>query len=350
MRFIVSLFFIAASVASYAQIIDPKAQTKKCYNETPKQQRGYSQWECGKLAGVIDCNEELTYDEASDMVLRQPKDMTNLQGAGKPFTGTCEMCYMNGRLQRRVNFVNGKENGIDSTKYMSGCLQVVRNHIQGVPSGTWEYYYDSTGQQAWEMNYYLGEKHGKHIFFEADGDTTLWEVYQNGKLHGTKRTYYDDSKIHKEIDYKLGLMDGYFKVYNPDGIIIEELKYKEGKKDDDAKYYYDDGTLLRTETWTMGVQSGPFKTFFYNGDVQVSENYDKKGRKEGTWEEYHPGNVMKRKAIYEKDILIEEHKYDEHGRETYSFGAPTGDQNEDDAMPSVGGKKKKKDKKKKKEK
>lgn len=341
--FLLSLFLCALS---FAQITDVRSEQKKCYIETPKGQRGYAQWECGKLAGVIDCNEELSYDEANDLVVRAPKDMVNLQGAGKPFSGTCEMCFMNGRLQRRVTFLNGKENGIDSSKYESGCLQVVRNHIQGSPNGTWSYYYDSTGIQAWEMNYYLGEKHGKHIFFAKDGDTTLWEVYENGKLHGTKRSYYDDSKIEMEAEYKFGVLDGKFKLYNEEGIVKEEITYLAGKKDKEAKYYYDDGTLLRTETWTNGAKTGPFKTFFYNGDVQTSENYDKKSRKHGWWEEYHPGNVLKRKVLYEKDILIEEHKYDEHGRETYSFGAPTGNQNEDDEVPTVGGKKKKEKKKK----
>lgn len=341
MKYIILISSLLSSIISIAQIEDVRTEQKKCYDERPKV-RGYAEWECGKLAGVIDCGEELTYDEANDIVLWQPKDMTNLQGAGKPFTGQCEMCYMNGKLQRRVTFVNGKENGIDSTKYMSGCLQVVRNHIQGIPSGTWEYYYDSTGQQAWEMNYYLGEKHGKHIFFAPNGDTTLWEVYENGKLHGTKRTYYADSKIHKESDYKNGLLDGKFVVYNEDGLVIEEINYKQGQRDGDAKLYFDDGTLLRTESWTMDEKTGPFKTFFYNGYLQVLESYDKKGRREGWFEEYHPGNVMKRKARYEKDILVEEHRYDEHGRETYSFGAPTGNQDEDDEIPEVVGKKKKK--------
>jgi hypothetical protein len=45
---------------------------------------------------------------------------------------------------------------------------------------------------------------------------------------------------------------------------------------------------------------------------------------------------------------LEEHKYDVHGRETYSFGTPTGDESEDDEMPTT--EKKKKVKKPKKEK
>jgi antitoxin component YwqK of YwqJK toxin-antitoxin module len=343
MRILITLLFISITIISFGQISDVK-EKKKCYDEAPQQQKGYAAWECGKAVGYIDCNEELTYDEANDIVLRQAKDLSNLTGSGKPFTGKCEMCHYNGKIQRRVSFVNGKENGIDTTYYKSGCPQVVRNHIQGSPSGTWTYFYDSTNYTAWEMNYYLGEKHGKHIYMEADGDTTLWETYQNGLLHGTKREYYDDSKIKKEVEYKNGVFDGKFIVYNQEGIVIQELKYKEGQKDGENKFYYDDGTLLRTESWDEGVKHGAFKTFYYEQTVQVSENY-KKGRKEGWFEEFYPDGITKRRALCEKDELIEEHRYDEHGRETYSFGTPSGDQNEDDEVPGSKKKKKKKDKK-----
>lgn len=342
MRFLLSYFILTfLSTSLLAQIEVPKQSDKKCYRETPPNQRGYASWECGKLVGYIDCNEELTYDEANDLVLRKPKDLSNVQGSNLPYTGGCEMCHMNGRLQRRVTFVNGKENGADTTYYASGCMQVIRNHIQGSPSGTWTQYFDSTNYTAWEMNYYLGEKHGKHIYFTKDGDTTLWENYNNGLLDGKKRSYYPGSKTLKEIDYKNGVFHGYFKVYNLDGIVIEELQYAEGQKDKECKYYYDDGTLLRTESWDEGVKNGSFKTFYYNQSVQVSEIY-KKDKKEGLFEEFYPDGVTKRSAVYKKDILIEEHKYDEHGRETYSFGTPTGNQTEDDAMPGNEKKKKKK--------
>lgn len=314
-----------------AQIPDVKKKDS-CYMKPNQGTKRYVEWECGKIAGVIDCNEELSYDEEKNIVFKRSTDMSNLSGVGKPFSGTCEMCHMNGTLQRRVTFENGREHGIDTSKYESGCPQVIRSFIQGVENGAWYYYYDSTAQLAWEMNYLLGEKHGKHIFFSKDGDTTLWENYQNNKLHGIKRTYYPDSKIHKEVSYAWGIYDGSFKEYNPEGVLIQELKYKQNKKNGEWKYYYDDGTLLRTENWVMDVKEGAFKSFYYQGHIQTSENY-KKGIKEGWFEEFYPDSKTKNRSLYKKGVLIEEHRYDEQGRETYSFGAPSGDQNEDDEVP-----------------
>jgi antitoxin component YwqK of YwqJK toxin-antitoxin module len=305
----------------------------------------YAEWECGKLVGVINCNEKLEYDEASDMVFLNNSDLTNAAGANKPFNGRCETCHMNGELERRVTFVGGKEHGTDTTYYSTGCPQVVRTHINGVENGQWKYFYDSTEYLAWEMNYMFGKKHGKHIFMKKKGDTTKWENYSNGLLDGIKRTYYPGSKIKREVNYKEGIMHGTFKIYNIEGVVIEELNYKQGKKHDECKYFYDDGKPLKIEHWSMGVKNGEFKVFFYQGAVQTVEVYDKRGNKEGWFIEYYPDSKTKLKILYEKGVLVEEYRYDEHGRETYSFPERTGDEMEDDEMP--GGKKRKKKKKKK---
>lgn len=301
-------------------------------------QRRYSEWECGKLVGVVDCGTQLNYDEEHDLVIRTSDNNVDLTGVGKPFTGKCETCHLNGTLERRVNFVNGKEHGTDTTTYESGCPQVVRTHINGVESGTWQYFYDSTNFLAWEINYYLGLKQGKTIYLAPDGDTTLLEHYKEGQLDGKKITYYDDSKVKREANYKAGSLNGKFITYSEKGIIQEELNYKNGKKDGENKYYYDDGVLLQTENWSNGIKDGDFKVFFYEGAVQISEHY-KNGKRDGTFEEFHPNGIVKEKIVYDEDVRLEEIHYDDHGRITFQFPDPAGA--EDDAAP---GKKKKKKK------
>ncbi|MDP4797728.1 MAG: toxin-antitoxin system YwqK family antitoxin [Crocinitomicaceae bacterium] len=348
--FIFTIFFVSSFSVVMAQI--PEVKKKNCYDRAAAvNKQRFASWECGKLAGYIDCNEELDYDEESNTVLKKAKDQVNITGAGLPYTGGCETCFPNGLLERRITFVNGKENGVDSTYYKSGCLQVVRNHIQGAESGMWTYLYDSTGNVAWEMNYNLGQKHGRQIYFTKgsegkSGDTTKVEHYSNGVLNGVKKTYFPKSKLEKEVNYVNGLMDGAYKAFNYDGKLIQEFSYKAGKKNGECKFYYNDGTLLSTEHWTMDVKDGEFKTFYYNGLIQTMENY-KKGIQEGWFEERWPDDKLKRRALYKKGVLIEEHRYDEQGNENYTFGVETISSTEDDAMPSS---KKKKTKKKKKSK
>lgn len=323
----------------FKTVKDPSTGKEKKVRITTKAELRYLEWECGAKPGWYDCNSDLTYNEENNTVYRINNDRSNFAGTNKPFTGNCESCHQNGRVQRRVKFVDGKEDGIDTTYYESGCPQIVRELVQGVDHGTWYYMYDSTELLAWEMNYYLGEKHGKHIFFkQREGDrnrldTTKWENYDMGFLHGTKRTYHDNGALKMEVNYDHGWYEGTFRLFNNERVVIQEIDYTKGIKHGEAKHYYDDGVLLRTEMWDKGRRNGEFKTFYYNQTPQQIESYSK-GRKHGWSEEYHPSGDLKNRKNYWEDVLVEEYRYDEHGREIYSFPKyDSGEEYEDDAMP-----------------
>lgn len=430
-----TLLLLLVTVKAFAQPGIPVIKKDSCYKiADARKGKRFTEWDCGKLAGVVDCNEKLELDEASNTVITA--------SAKKPFSGQCETCHMNGILERRVTFVNGKTNGTDTTYYASGCPMVIRTHVQGVENGHWTYFYDSLGTVAWEMNYSVGQKHGPQIFYSrkpkaSSGDTTKYENYINGVLQGPKVTYNSKGKRTKQSNYVNGLLEGAFLVYNAEGKIIEEINYKQGKRDGISKYYYDDGVLLRTESWSMDTKNGEFKTFYYNGDIQTLENYKKssgkpeermdveiyevptkqqaelvfellnkrtkeekireqvgdglnvtksqavdpaqtpliKGEKlargvnrpyekdkkyyvvlvhqvvsipqkevkEGWFEEYFPDKKKKRRALYKKDVLVEEYVWDESGRLIKSMGGNEGGAGaEDDAVPTKGKKKKEK--------
>lgn len=332
MRNFIFLLFVFPSILSFGQL-DAK---KNCYDKAANNRGRFAEWECGKLAGVVDCNEKLTYDEDSKLVLSG--------NMGRPFSGTCETCHMNGLLERRITFVNGKEHGTDTTKYSSGCVQVIRNHFQGQEHGQWIFYFDSTQRVAWEMNYSYGNKHGLHIWLTRDGDTSRLENYNNGVLHGPKKLYYSKSRIEKDMNYANGLLDGSFKSYSIQGILLQEVMYKQGKKNGESKFFYEDGKPLKTEKWTMDEKDGEFKTFYYQGHLQTLETY-KKGLAEGWWEERWPDDKLKRKALYKKGKVAEEYRYDEQGTEIYAFDGENVRDGYAESAPTTSTKKKKKKKK-----
>jgi antitoxin component YwqK of YwqJK toxin-antitoxin module len=337
-----SLFFIFSFIfgcISYGQLGSTKKKSCTDKSELRKKNVRYAEWECGKSAGTVDCNEKLSFDQNTE---------TFTAGIdGTPFNGKCETCHNNGMLERTVTFINGKEDGYDTTRYATGCKQVIRSHIQGIRNGQWLYYYDTVETLAWEMNYFAGEQHGKTIRFMKNGDTVLHENYKNGLQDGVQKTYFFHNVLQKEIIYKNGFLDGPYKIYNEKSIVIQNLNYVLGKKDGELKYFYDDGVVLRTEHWKLDVKEGEFKTFYYEGHIQDHETY-KKGKREGVAEEFYPDSKLKHKTIYKKGIVIEEYKYDEHGRETYAFGKPVGKDGEaedDKVMSGQSGVKKKKKKK-----
>lgn len=437
MKYIKAFVLLLAIPGFQAAAQDFGVNKKNCYakRDSVMKQR-FVDWECGKLVGVIDCNEKLEYDEGSNVLFSA--------SSGKPFTGKCETCHQNGLLEHRINFVEGKEDGPDTTYYSTGCLMVIRNHIAGKETGTWTNYYDSTGKIAWEMNYLNGQKHGRQVYLNKKGDTSLVENYLNGVLHGVKKNYYSKSRVEKEAHYTNGLLDGLFVVYNAEGKPLQQVNYKNGKKDGVATYYYDDGVLLRTENWSMDARNGEFKTVYYQQTIQSIESYKKnknykeekmdadvfecasqqiadqvyklltkdhlnptqlveklkpdtvkitknqynveatpflkfkkkfnigvnepyafEGKfyvvvnkkiitnvpvdiKEGWFEERYPENKLKRKALYRNNVLVEDHVFNEQGKEIYTFGASSYKATEDDAAPVDNKTKKEKAKKEKK--
>ena len=305
---------------------------RPCY-ERPKGAKRGNDWQCGKIPGVVDCNEKLTYDEDKKLILGGK--------SGLAFTGTCETCHLNGLLERRISFVNGKDHGFDTTYYSSGCPQIIRNHINGLESGKWSFYYDSTGQIAWEMNYAQGQKDGPQLYLAKNGDTTRHEFYKVGKLNGVKKSYYPDNKLEKSIEYKDGLMNGAYRMYSKEGLLLQDLSFKTGKKHGELKYCFDDGTLVSLEHWNMDTKDGEFIAYYEGGIIRLKEVF-RKGIPEGWSEEYWPEGKPKRKARFTKGEVVEEYRYDEFGVETYRFGvqeSSSGD--EDDELPSSSKKKKK---------
>ena len=343
-------FFLTSIV--YAQF-DEGGNVKRryCFEKSiEKMGERFVSWDCGKSDRILDCNEKLESDPGSSLVVHR-KSRT-------PYTGTCETCHNNGLKQRVVNFRDGKVHGIDTTYYTSGCPQVVREHIDGVESGTWTYFNDSSGLVAWRTQFRDGEKHGKSINYSHymvgtdkmtvkigqsekeirfgiyERDTIKIEHFKNGKLDGQKKEYYPGSKIRKEVSYKEGRLDGPYIYYDEEGNILQELEYKNGKKHGEWKFYYDNGKLLRTENWSEGVKSGEFKTFFIQGFVQELEVYNDKGQKHGWFETRFPDEKIKRRARYRRDQLIEEHVFDEYGNEIKTVGKPV-EVDEDDEVPEA---------------
>lgn len=340
LRKIYSFIFLVFLLTNAQSQIDIRgggqSSGKPCYQKSmDRMNQRFIEFDCGKVLGVINCNDKLEYEEQSNIFY--------IESTGLKFTGTCETCHRNGLLERRITFVDGRENGIDTTYYSSGCPMVIRQHDMGLETGTWRFYHDSTNQLAWIKNYYRGVKHGIHLNLDDKGDTTMVETYMNDLLNGEKRVYFTQNRLSKLMFYKDGQLNGPYVTYNLAGEKISELNYKMGKKDGVLSYYFDDGTLLRTENWNNGVKNGEFKTLYYNGTLQKLENF-KKGVREGLYEERYSNQQLKRRIIFKKGERIEEHRFDEDGTETYTFGAQPYSGNEDDALPTYG-KGKKKDKK-----
>lgn len=304
----------------------------------------YGIWECGRSDQIVDCNEVLEYDENSNTVIHKR--------TGKPFTGDCETCHFNGIRERLIHFEGGKDQGIDSSYFMSGCLMAVRTMLDGIEDGEQVLFYDSIGTEAWRENYAYGKKHGQQIYYDKDHKPKKIEHYYDGVLNGNKKVFFPGTfKIRQDINYKMNQLEGTYQTFvqNDTGtVMVINYNYKAGQKEGVQETFYDMGAVMSTEEYKKGLKHGPTTHFYADGTVMKAENYVK-GLRQGEFQHFRHDGKVSWEAEYKKDKLIIETYYDEFGN-PIEPERPEGEEAPDEESGKGKKKKKKKSKKKKKEK
>ena len=78
------------------------------------------------------------------------------------------------------------------------------------------------------VEYHNGVLHG--VYRELINGTTKEErFYQNGKLEGIVKIYYDNGKIMEEGLYKNGIREGVSRWYDQEGNLSIEYEYSNGE-------------------------------------------------------------------------------------------------------------------------
>ena len=295
--FFLGIFSLAFAATAQAQS-DTTGNQKapKCYDK--------------RFERVKNCADIVFFDQDQNAVFHQK--------SGKPFTGLCKSCFFNDNLEMLLNFVNGFSEGTDTIYYESGGINLIRTHYQGKEDGRW-FFYNEDGTVKWEKGYFAGAPEGKHIYYFPDGNIKKIETWKAGQLTGLKKEFFEGKngeagKLKKEIAYKNGEFDGVYRTYLESGQVSIEQFFKNGERDGLSSFYYDDGSLFYTENYANGQKEGQVKRLYKNGNTWIIERY-KKGQKNGTWEEYYDDGTLKYEAKWEKNVLKEEHFYDENGDE-----------------------------------
>jgi antitoxin component YwqK of YwqJK toxin-antitoxin module len=192
-----------------------------------------------------------------------------------PYNGTCVSCFPSFTIEEKLNFVNGRRQGTDTSFYQSGCLQSIQSYQIGLQDGPTYVFYDSTNRVQYEIWYQAGQLNGPSIQFSRNArtDTLIYKHYKSGKLDGPQRTYLPNGKLRKISNYREGLAEGAQITYNASAQKESELFFKAGKKHGTWTYYFDSGQTARTETWKDGKKNGVFVSYNELGKVLSSEKY-----------------------------------------------------------------------------
>lgn len=260
---------------------------------------------------VSDCDGTVYFDQDNEAYIHKK--------SGKPFSGVCKVCHMNGNLEMYLNFQGGRPVGKDTIWHNNGKPNLIRSHDDqglGKEDGTWKLYRED-GSLKWEKTYIMGAEDGESRYYFPD--TSIWkiETWSNGQMNGRKQEYYPNNTLKKEIMYANGEWNGKYITYFQSGMVESEQEFKNGKKEGLSRYYYDNGELFYEESHLNGCRDGETRRFYPKNQMKWTvENY-KGDLRHGVFEEYYDNdkNIKKYDAIYKKGALIEEHFYDEFGDE-----------------------------------
>lgn len=117
---------------------------------------------------------------------------------------------------------------------------------------------------------------GEWKYYHLRSDTIMnLENYKNGKLHGTKKVFYNTGLIAEETTYEDGVKHGPYKKVAENGVVLEETNYKNGK--------YHGPAIFRE------AASGKY-----------TEGQYKNGKSVGIWKFYEGGKLVKQENRSEK--------------------------------------------------
>jgi antitoxin component YwqK of YwqJK toxin-antitoxin module len=113
---------------------------------------------------------------------------------------------------------------------------------------------------------------GEWKFYHLKSDTIMnIENYKIGKLHGTKKVFYNTGLLAEESNYKEDLKEGPYKKVAENGIVLEESNYKNNEYEGPAIFREAAGDKYSTGQYKNGKSVGKWK-FYEKGKLVKTEN------------------------------------------------------------------------------
>ncbi len=173
---------------------------------------------------------------------------------------------------------------VDTTYYQNGKIKSIGTLVDGEKEGLWKYYH-VTGMLILEIN---------------------WE---DDKLDGISRNYFNNGKLSKEDNFKNGILIS-SKDWDVDGRLISQsyldedgkiIDCKSYEKNQDTSNYYKTGQLESEGNYKSygnnsncpkGGKDGIWKHYYKTGKLESEGNYID-DKKDGLWKHYYESGQLK---------------------------------------------------------
>lgn len=141
------------------------------------------------------------------------------------------------------------------------------------------------------------EKDDAVVSYWPDGKVKSELRYNEGKLDGLCKWYYNNGNPSMEATYSNNILNGPSTRWYENGSLEEKAYYKGNQYDGVVEEYNVFGTLVKMSTYQNGVLNGLFYQWYDNGKSFVEGEYIN-GMMHGAWIMYYPDGSIGSSAVY----------------------------------------------------
>jgi antitoxin component YwqK of YwqJK toxin-antitoxin module len=215
--------------------------------------------------------------------------------------------------------------GIWTTLNRKGGMEMTGTYVNGIPNGVWNYY--TIKDFKMELTYKNDKKDGVaySYFINDDTNQTLYVKmdFLDDEMNGISEEYNRSGVLIEKAQWKDGLYEGAYQSFYPQGGKKEEGMYKAGELIGNAtvyyvngntsyqmlsdsitnkiviKQYYPDGMVEGVEETTHDLPTGEWISYYPDGTVSETKQYDDAGKETGVWLTYHRNGTLSIETPYE---------------------------------------------------
>lgn len=217
--------------------------------------------------------------------------------------GTHQQWYPSGRLFSEVQYHLGNIHGKFTTYHENGAVNYQASYDEGYLLE--EMYRNPQGKILIQNKFTLVEnehspKKGKKQLKEKY--TLLKSTQTLGIKHGLYKSWYSNGKPKIHGQYIQGELSGVVSEWYENGNLKEKCVYMNSVKHGNCNLYFPTGKIWKNQTFTFGVLEGPLKQWHPNGKLEETVAY-KKGKKDGLGKLYYDNGNLKRQGYYSQGLL-----------------------------------------------
>jgi antitoxin component YwqK of YwqJK toxin-antitoxin module len=165
-------------------------------------------------------------------------------------------------------------------------LKSTGEYTEGQKTGVWKYFYINGQLKDQEEYDAEGNRSGKWISYQKNGDIIEQCDYWKGQKTGEKLTFYENGKLKERMTYIFDALGGPYEAFFQDGVLKETGEFSAGMRTGEWKSYYESGNLSVSANYItdkdldsvfsgIGQLHGSVTFYYENGKEAISEQYYK---------------------------------------------------------------------------